>query len=61
MFSDEDKAACARREVKQRRKVYFRLVRDCRMSQQKADREIAIMEEIAADYEAAANRQGKLI
>ena len=58
-ISDADKAACARREVVQRRRVYARLVITGRMSQDKADREIALMEPIAADYEARVEEQAK--
>lgn len=46
----EQKAACAEREVRQRRRVYPKLVARGSISQTFADREIATMEEIAADY-----------
>jgi len=48
--SRSDKRACIEREIKQRRHVYPRLVSDGRMSQAFADRQIAIMESILADY-----------
>ena len=46
-FSFDQLAACARREVAQRRSVYRRLVATDRMSQETADREIAMMQAIA--------------
>ncbi len=49
-ISDQDKLACTQREIKQRRRVYARLVANGRMKQAAADREIAIMEAIAEDY-----------
>lgn len=54
-FTAADKAACAEREVTQRRRVYPRLVESRRMKQAEADRQIAIMEAIAADYRAQAD------
>jgi hypothetical protein len=51
-FSDTEKREAAEREAKYRRKVYPRLVGDGRMTQQAADRQIAMMDEIAADYRA---------
>ncbi len=44
------KRDAALREVKMRRRVYPRWVAGGRMTQAKADEEIAIMEAIAADY-----------
>ena len=49
-FTAREKQAEAHREVSYRRRVYARMVADGRMTQQKADRAIAIMEQIAADY-----------
>jgi len=51
-FTAADLAACAEREVLQRRKVYPRWVGEKRMSQEFADRQIAMMRRIAADYHA---------
>lgn len=51
-FTDDDKRAAAEREVKFRRRVYARRVAEGRMRQEQADREIAVMESIAADYKA---------
>jgi hypothetical protein len=50
MFTNADKRDCARREVVQRRRVYRRFVDTGRMTQREADRQIALMEEIAGDY-----------
>jgi hypothetical protein len=63
-FTAADKAKCATREVEQRRRVYPRLVESRRMKQAEADREITIMEAIAADYTAQADAEdakGRLI
>lgn len=49
-ITDADKLACVEREIKMREKVYNWYVEQGRMSQEKADREIAIMHAIAADY-----------
>jgi hypothetical protein len=50
-YSDEDKYRCAIREVKMRRHVYMSRVEQGRMTQEQADREIALMEAIAEDYQ----------
>ena len=63
-FTAAEKAKCATREVAQRRRVYPRLVESQRMKQAEADRQIAIMEAIAADYRAQADAEdakGRLI
>ena len=49
-FTNGDKRAAAEREAKQRVWVYPRLVANGRMKKATAEREIALMEEIAADY-----------
>lgn len=49
-FTLKDKLTAVQREITMRRKVYPRRVGDKRMTQALADREIAVMEEIAADY-----------
>ena len=54
-FTHSEKAASAEREARMRRGFYKKLVAGNKMSQQAADREIALMEEIAADYRAADN------
>lgn len=50
MISYDQKRACLERELKMRRRVYPRWVQDGRMSQAKADEEIAVMKAILADY-----------
>ena len=49
-FTTAEKRACAERELKQRKHVYPRLISQGRMSQEFADRQIALMQAIAADY-----------
>lgn len=49
-YTHADKRACAEREAKMRRRVYPRWVEQKKMTQAEADREIAIMAAIAADY-----------
>jgi hypothetical protein len=51
-FTAAEKLKCAERELKQRYRVYARLVAQNKMTQRQADREIALMEDIAADYRA---------
>jgi hypothetical protein len=43
--------ACVKRELAQRRRVYPRLIADGRMSQAKADEEIAVMEQVLVTLE----------
>lgn len=50
MIGYDQKRACLGRELKMRRRVYPRWVEAGRMSQAKADEEIATMEAILADY-----------
>lgn len=57
MITNREKADCAEREVKQRRRVYTRFVADGRMSQDFADRQIAVMDAIAGDYRALADAE----
>lgn len=52
MFTDQQKREAAEREVKFRKRVYARRVAERRMTQEQADREIAVMSEIAEDYRA---------
>jgi len=56
-FTDQEKAEAAEREVKQRIRVYTRLIANGRMSKEFADRQVDIMREIAADYRASASAQ----
>ena len=51
-FTAKQKADGAAREVRHRRRVYAHLVENGRMTQAKADYEIALMEEIREDYNA---------
>jgi hypothetical protein len=51
-ITDADKLACAEREIAMRRHVYPNRVRQGLMRPTSADREIATMEAIAADYRA---------
>lgn len=51
-FTDAEKAACAKREVAQRKRVYPRLVEKGSLTGSRAAIEIALMEEIAAEYQA---------
>jgi hypothetical protein len=57
LFSHLDKLTAVRREIAQRRAVYPRLVQAGRMSQREADRQIAIMQDIANDYDSLANKE----
>lgn len=52
----EEKVAVLRREVAMRRRVYANLVSKGLMRQDAADRGIAVMRAIQADYERAADR-----
>lgn len=47
-----DKLKCVERELAYRYRVYARRVDNGKMTQKQADREIQLMEEIAADYTA---------
>lgn len=49
-FTAEQKLKCAARECEMRQRVYPRLVEQGKMTQEKADLEIAMMAEIADDY-----------
>lgn len=64
-FTASELAACALREVKQRRVVYARLVATKKMTAEAAEREIAMMLAIARRLEAEANRdprgEGRLL
>lgn len=49
-FTETDKQIAANRELHYRRRVYPGLVQRGKMTQQQADREIALMEAIRDDY-----------
>jgi hypothetical protein len=51
-FSDTELAACARRELAQRKRVYPRLVSKGKMDQRVAEVEIRMMARIAEFFEA---------
>lgn len=46
-----DKLACVVDELKKRRHLYARLIKEKKMAQSKADRELAVMQSIVDDYE----------
>lgn len=50
-YSDAQKAACAKREVRLRQQVYPGLVARGKMSFQESEREIEMMREIAEEYD----------
>jgi len=56
-FSAVDKRDCVIREANMRRVVYARRVEAGKMRQGTADREIAMMDEIAADYKRLAETE----
>jgi hypothetical protein len=56
-ITTRDKSNTAYREAGYRRRVYPRLVANGRMTQEKADREIAIMDAIASDYATLADAE----
>ena len=53
-ITDFDKLQCVVRELGFRRRVYARRVEQGKMPQAQADREIAVMESIAKDYQRSA-------
>lgn len=60
MISRREMWECADREVRQRRRVYPRLVASGKMSQEFADRQIAVMEAIR-DHFGEAPAQGDML
>lgn len=56
-FTAAEKIDAAEREVRQRERVYPRLVAAGKMSQRFADDQIAVMREIAADYAREARKE----
>lgn len=64
MITARDKARAADRELKQRQRVYPRLVASGKMTAQFADWQIKVMASIAEDYEASASaeeQKGRLL
>lgn len=57
IITSADKLACAERELKMRQRVYPRWVDAGKMSAGKAELEIEMMKAIAADYQAAAQKE----
>jgi len=57
MFTAGEKLEAIRRELAYRRRVYPRRIAAENMTQRLADRQIAIFEELAADYETLAERE----
>jgi hypothetical protein len=51
MFSETEKLACAKRELKFRERVYPRLIEAGKMTAKLADRELDLMRAIVDDYE----------
>jgi hypothetical protein len=58
-YNSVDYAECAKREVKQRLRVYPRLVDAGKMSQARADKELELMQGIADYFESMT--QGRLL
>jgi len=50
IFTARQKMECADREVRQRERVYTRLIVSGKMTREKADYETNVMREIANDY-----------
>lgn len=59
-FTAEEKFRCAAREWERRRRSYPQWVKECGMTQETADREIALMAEIADDYSERAKKEKML-
>lgn len=57
MATNAEKAEVAEREVKQRQRLYPRWVANGRMTKAFADKQLAVMQEIAADYRELANKE----
>ena len=57
MITAADKMECAERELRYRRRVYGRLVDRGKMTRERADRELELMEAIALDYRALAQEE----
>lgn len=56
-FTDREKMQACQREVGYRRWVYPKRVADGKMKQDAADREIALMDEMARDYGELAKKE----
>lgn len=56
IITAEQKLKCVERELKLRRQVYPNRIETSRMTKEKADYEIMMMEAIVADYKALAEK-----
>ena len=57
-YTTEDKLSEIRREIGMRMTLYPRWLKDKKISQQKADKQIGILRAIARDYEEQAKKAG---
>jgi hypothetical protein len=57
IFTAQEKADCADRELRYRKRVYQRWIERGILTKAKADREIALMESICSDYQALAQKE----
>ena len=57
IFTADEKHRAAMREVGYRKRVYIRLVDAQKMTQKQANEQIAVMEQIAADYQKQAESE----
>ena len=58
LIDDVEKLKCVEREIAMRRGVYPKWIASGMLKQEKADREIAVMEAIAVDYRDAIRTGG---
>lgn len=56
-YTNEEKLEAIRREIKQRERVYPRLIEAKKISKEFAERQIQIMQSIASDYEKLARSE----
>ena len=57
IFTAAEKLGAVERELRYRRRVYARRIDEGQMTKELADRQIAVMEAIAADYLELANKE----
>jgi hypothetical protein len=57
-YGIDELCACVRREIGQRKRVYGRMVKESKMDEETAQKEIEMMQEICENLEE--QRQGKL-
>ena len=58
-FNTADKIKAIKREIGYRKKVYPNLIINKKMTQEYADKQVAVFEEILKDYEDLAKRENK--